>query len=240
MAAKPPADDLDDAVERARARVRQEREETSAVSSMSHVWRDVQQSASRRVSDFSASVEAGKRLLAERKAASDAGSSHVSTASPDWLPELDGSTPARRAVVGFNHVFPLLGMLSAYSTYELMRAEGHGFNVDVLTRGSLRGVMRFLPFGLGTGLFYGVEYTLRPLQRYVSVKGGTGEDAYLHANVASKTAAGFVTGVAVSLPLHLMGYAGVRQLTGVAGLTLASTLGALMMPEYEQFESALW
>lgn len=87
------------------------------------------------------------------------------------VPAVTTAPPLRRFVVGLLSSAPILGGLAAYSTLEVAQegaAAGARGGVGrpaggALRRGALRGALRWLPFGVGSALFYALEYEARAL-----------------------------------------------------------------------------
>ena len=66
-----------------------------------------------------------------------------------------------RIVVGLLASFPLLGGLAAFSTLEV--ANSGALAKDAMRRGMVRGALRWLPFAVGSSLYYECEWLSRSI-----------------------------------------------------------------------------
>lgn len=165
-------EEADDELEAARARVGKTQAAAAQPGIFSRVadaWTAFREDVSSKHRAVEADVEEGRRRLEEKRRrsaeASAAGgvgtvaaAAVASGASSVSLPALsaeDSSTALfDRAIGGFNSAFPFLGMMAAFSTIELMQKEKRKFSVDILTRGSKIGALRWMPVGVGAAIFY--------------------------------------------------------------------------------------
>jgi hypothetical protein len=112
-----------------------------------------------------------------------------------------------------------------------LNCAGRGFNRDVLTRGCMRGIVRWLPFGGGAALYYSLEYLSRPLGRPA-----TSEEAYDRASFVSKGVAGAAAGTLVTLPMYAARWPGFHRPGSIPIMALSCGIGALLMPDFEEID----
>jgi hypothetical protein len=133
-----------------------------------------------------------------------------------------------------------------------------------MTKGCFKGVARWLPVGFGAACYYGVESSLRqPLNHFVpkdvlefpsklmggdekNKKGGASSpvppplwaaiDSYDTSSWLSKMLAGTIAGTAGSAIPFARRWPGFRTPSALAATVAACSVGALMMPEYEELE----
>ena len=166
--------------------------------------------------------------------------------------ENSGDDITSRSWRGVVTVAPTLGVLAAYATFEVMTEKKRSFSTSVAKIGCARGFLYWLPFGSGAALYYGGELYCRPraavLSGWLKTFLPTSFHALVHADACpaseafddelpssslSKALAGGGTGLALSLPMHLVGWRGFRGIASVPAMTCLAGIAAVMMPDFE-------